>query len=536
MTRKAPILLFALSVFVVPLPAAAQDAAPGELMVKVRGTALQSVQAEIARLGGDIKSAVFRGELLTVKFPSSVNLSSASDRLQRVAGVQFVERNFIAHTAFTPNDPSFGSQWALQKIAAGFAWDVNQGDSGVVIAIIDTGVDLDHPDLADKLVAGYDFVNLDTVADDDNGHGTHCAGIASARTNNGLGIAGVGFNCSLMPIKALNSSGSGTYSAIINGIIWATDNGANVISMSLGGSSGSSALQEAVNYATERGVVVVAAAGNSNTSSPMYPAYYENCIAVGSTDSFDNKSSFSNYGTWVDVAAPGSGIYSTYVGGGYATLSGTSMATPHVAGLAGLLWSHMSLESSAAAVRARIESNCDLVGSWVAYGRINCINSLLNNTVNYIRTDFTASTYTILRGTLRRGGLERTFTSDNRRFEVLSERTGTPRAFEWTTSSFVSWTGDLVLLELTLEANTSSAGETPVFLWDFQTESWEQFAGLTFRSRDQVVSLSISNSPSRFIGPDGEVRIRFYRQLDRRTHAMRVDLLKVTTVSIAGER
>jgi subtilisin family serine protease len=179
-----------------------------------------------------------------------------------------------------------------------------------------------------------------------------------------------------MPVKVLNSAGNGSWADIASGIDFASTNGAKVISMSLGGSGGSATLQTAVDNAWANGVLVVAAAGNSNTTAPSYPAYYSNCIAVASTTNTDARSSFSNYGPWVDVAAPGSNIYSTYLGVGYTSLNGTSMACPHVAGLGGLLWSYLGVNTPVATIRQRIENNCDPVGNFIVHGRVNALKAL----------------------------------------------------------------------------------------------------------------------------------------------------------------
>ena len=526
----------ALTVFVASLATGlvAQDAKPGEIIVRANPNAKTAMRGMSQQLGAQVLREARNGEVVTLKLPTGTSVTSAIERFRGVSGMCYAEPNYLAEATYTPNDPSFGSQWALSKISCPSAWDITLGSSGVTIAIIDTGVDLDHPDLMSKLVAGYDFVNGDTIADDDHGHGTHCAGIAAALTNNGVGVAGVGYNSSVMPIKVLDANGSGSYSDIVSGIYWATDHGAKVISMSLGGSSGSSALQDAVNYAWDHGVLIVAAAGNSNVNTPLYPAYYTNCIAVGSTDSADAKSSFSNFGDWVDVAAPGSSIYSTYPNG-YATMSGTSMATPHVAGLAGLVWEHRGVGAAVSTIRSAIETTCDPVGSWVVFGRVNCASALAGGGgPTPIRTDFAPTTDTLLRGTLRRGGLERLLTSDNRRFEVRGDTRGTPRALEMEMSGFVNWTGDLVGLEVSVEAIIAPIGDLPIWLWNFETSAWEQFTSLSLASRERTSSLYIAESPGRYVGPDGEVRVRFYREFDRKVTSLRVDKMTITTVAMAG--
>jgi thermitase len=373
-------LLSAIFALVWAIGAWAQAGAPeyveGEILVKFRPGFEAAADMARAQVGGVLLENLADIGVERYALPPSIGVKEAVEMLRRWPVVEFAEPNFIAWASFIPNDTYWSSQWGPSKIKCPAGWDINKGSSTVRIAIVDTGIDYSHPDLSGKIVAGYDFANNDSNAQDDNGHGTHCAGIAAALTNNARGIAGVGFNCSLMAVKVLNASGSGTYSAIANGITWAADNGAKVISMSLGGSSGSSTLSSAVSYAWSKGAVLVAAAGNNGSTAPSYPAYYTNCIAVASSTTSDTRSSFSNYGSWVEVAAPGSNILSTYPGG-YAYLSGTSMACPHVSGLAGLLWSKLGSTTNST-VRSKIENNCDPVGSWVTKGRINVQKALTN--------------------------------------------------------------------------------------------------------------------------------------------------------------
>lgn len=284
--------------------------------------------------------------------------------------VEAVEPNYLYQADQATSDPELGRQWAWARTGAPAAWAVTRGDPSVVIAVVDTGIQSDHPDLDAKLVPGYDFVQGDADANDGNGHGTHVAGSAAAETNNGLGGAGMCPECRLMPLRVLDNSGSGSLANVARAIIYAADNGARVVNLSLGG-SGATTLQRAVDYAWGRGVFLACAAGNSNTSSLSYPAGYENCFAVAATTSADARASFSNYGAWVEAAAPGAGILSTYTGSRYTQLSGTSMATPHVAGLAGLL---AAQGLSNAQIRERICASSDrIAGTGTAWtcGRIN---------------------------------------------------------------------------------------------------------------------------------------------------------------------
>ena len=334
-----------------------------------------------------------------VRLAPEIPMHSAGAFLRALPGVRYVEPNYLAFTCATPNDPNYAQQYALTRIQAPLAWDLWQPQRPVYIAILDTGIDSNHPDLTNKMrrhangaVYGYNTLNNSTNALDDNGHGTHCAGIAAAEIHNGVGIAGVAaWNptvpnansyVQVMPVKVLSSSGSGSLDAVARGITWAADNGAHILSLSLGAGSGAQQLQDAVNYAWTRGCLVVVAAGNGGSSAPQYPAFYTNSLAVAATDSTDTLASFSQFGSWVDIAAPGVNIVSTYPSNRYQSLSGTSMACPHVAGAAALLWSHNPALTNAQ-LRSALEANVDpyqpYAGRTLApnAGRLNVYRALL---------------------------------------------------------------------------------------------------------------------------------------------------------------
>ena len=383
--------LFALPVFAQEFPSqSVPELSRGRILVKFKESTPQNVIDEnLSRLNVRLAARINRLNVMVLNVPQFQEDAIIS-AFERIPNVEFAEPDFVAHALTTTNDPSLSNQWGMFKVQAAnstnsSAWDVTIGSSRVKIAILDTGIDQDHEDLSAKIVANQNFTSSSTV-DDLYGHGTHVAGIAAAITNNSTGVAGLGYDSSLMNVKVLDDTGSGYYSWIANGIIWATDNGAKVINMSLGGSSGSSTLQNAVNYAAANGVVIAAAAGNSGNSSRTYPAYYSGAIAVAATDSNDTKASWSSYGSWVDVAAPGVNIYSTFPNHpyvinknlGYDNGSGTSMATPHVAGLAGLIWA-TGICSTNTCVRAQIENNADPIagtGSYWTYGRMNAYKSV----------------------------------------------------------------------------------------------------------------------------------------------------------------
>ena len=309
-----------------------------------------------------------------------------------------------------PNDQYYQDQWAHQNNGQAVsysgsyvgtpdcdtdtneAWNISTGNSSSTIAILDTGVSA-HSEFTGRLIGGYNFISNNTNASDDQGHGTSCAGIAAARGNNSSGIAGVCWDCLIMPVKVLDSGGYGDDTGISNGIQWAADNGADVISMSLGGGGYVSYTETVINYATEIGSIVIAASGNDNSGSLSYPSGYENCISVGalspcnerkSTSSCDGENFWgSNYGSGLDFLAPGVRIHTTTMSGGYtSTFNGTSSACPHAAGIAGLIRSE-SNNISAYDVRLLMQQSSDDLGGvgydvQTGYGRVNAYNSLFN--------------------------------------------------------------------------------------------------------------------------------------------------------------
>jgi len=315
-----------------------QDFVNNQVLVKFNPAAPQGTAEALMRdVNAEITSEITSLGIYVLKIPRGA-VEETVLNLRHQPGILLAEPNYYVYADDTiPSDPGFWNQYGLINIRAPQGWDLSTGAAWVTIAVLDSGVDLSHPDLAYKTLPGYDFVNNDDIPQDDNGHGTHVAGIAAAASNNGAGITGVSWGANIMPLKVLNSSGGGTYANVAAGIVWATDHGAQVINMSLGGSYPSSVLEDAVNYAYTRGMVQVAAAGNSGSGTVLYPARYAPVIAVAATDNFNSHAGFSNYGPEVDLAAPGVSIYSLYPGGGYGYRSGTSMAAPFVSGLASIL-------------------------------------------------------------------------------------------------------------------------------------------------------------------------------------------------------
>jgi thermitase len=254
--------------------------------------------------------------------------------LARNPHIKFAEVDALVSPDMVANDTYFGSAWHLTNIGATTAWDTSTA-AGVTIAILDSGVDASHPDLAAKLVAGYNFYDNNTNTADVYGHGTKSAGTAVAITDNSLGVSSVARDAKLMPIRVTDTTGWATWSGLASGTTWAADRGARVISMSFQNPSSSASVLSAASYARNKGAVVIGAAGN--TSAYDATAASDLMTIVAATDSADNRASWSTYGPSVDIAAPGVGVYTTTSGGGYGSWSGTSAATPVVAGVAALL-------------------------------------------------------------------------------------------------------------------------------------------------------------------------------------------------------
>ncbi|MBK8871150.1 MAG: S8 family serine peptidase [Elusimicrobia bacterium] len=344
-----------------------------------------------------------------IAFDPNQDIQHLMEMVQRQPGIENVELNHVARID-TVNDPdlSNGNLWGLNKIQAPAAWDNSPKGEGVVVAVLDTGINMTHPDLASNIwsnpgeiagngidddyngyvddVHGWNFVSNSNVPADGNSHGTHVSGTIAAVGNNGIGVIGVAYKAKIMPLKGLNDLGKGNSSDLIRGLIYAADNRADVINNSWGGHGRcipESTFYDAVNYVYGKGVVVVAAAGNDyGETANISPASCPNVITVAATDSNDAKASFSNYGQGIDVSAPGVGILSTSRNGGYITKDGTSMACPHVAGVAALILSKFPTLANYS-ISEILHSSTDDIGTpgfdtYFGFGRINAQKAVLS--------------------------------------------------------------------------------------------------------------------------------------------------------------
>jgi|GEM_PF-2099887 len=343
----------------------------GELLVQFRPGAGAPQQALRHAQLGTTPVQQLRAGLARVALPAGAALDTFLAQYTALPDVRFAQPNLLHRALGTPDDPQWSWQWGLQKVHADLAWDAFAGDPATVVAVIDSGVDTDHPDLAAHLAWGSDPFAGDDDPEDADGHGTHCAGIASALTGNGLGVAGATPEGRFAAYRCGNTTFP--TSALVPAIDDAVAQGACVLSMSWGSSFDDPAIHDALQAAFDQGCLLVAAAGNDASTAPFYPAAHDFVMAVAASTTTDERASFSNYGDWVDLAAPGQTIDSTWKGNSYKYLSGTSMACPLVAGAGALLYGRLGTRTpaNAALVRAALESSAVPVGDWVAHGRLD---------------------------------------------------------------------------------------------------------------------------------------------------------------------
>jgi subtilisin family serine protease len=386
----------------VPLASTTTEHDPERISVTVKPRASpREIAAAFADAGVEVELAIRSIHAYLVRVAPE-RQAAAVRVLRSSAAVAAAGPEVLAHAQdTTPNDSEWPLQAGLRVVGFPRVWDTSRGSARVVVAVVDTGVDPSQPDLRGALVGGANLIDPAAPPRDDHGHGTAVAGVVAARTNNSQGMAGVCWFCLVMPVKVLDSRGSGDDTRIAAGIVWAVDHGARVINLSLGGPGSTPELEAALAYATHKGAIAVAAAGNSGTTVPFYPAADVNALSVAATTTADRAYTWSNYGSWVDVAAPGCNV-APALGGGYATFCGTSSATPIVSGLAALALSTKP-NATPAELGQAIERAAAPLPGFVQFGRVDAPQALVALGAGAGRA------VTVRRGTLDRRHPSRTF-------------------------------------------------------------------------------------------------------------------------------
>lgn len=316
---------------------------------------------------------------LVVRIPETVDFNKKLKEIKDDPSVALAEPDYLRELTYTPADPGYTEQWYLDQIQMTQAWDVEKGAPGVTIAVLDSGVNRQHPDLVGRLLPGYDFMNNDADPSDDHGHGTFVTGVIAANANTD-GLVGVDLKAKILPIKISNNEGTLSMQNAVEGIYYAINNGADVINMSFGSYHSSDFVRDAIWSAYDEGIVLVASAGNDHSNENFYPASYAPVISVAASGKNDRATEFSNYGHFIDITAPGEKIYSTNYSGGLTRGSGTSFSAPIISGLAGLLkashpnWSNAQIEWA-------IEAGADSLDQsewniYDGYGRANAYQAL----------------------------------------------------------------------------------------------------------------------------------------------------------------
>jgi subtilisin family serine protease len=355
------------------------------ILVKLRPNAEPGALGVLALTAGvELERALPQIRVYVMRAPAG-RVGPAIAVLRQSPLVEVAQREIVLSAVeVAPNDVDWPDQWGLRRTGFPRVWEVSRGSPRTVVAVLDTGVDASHPDLAGNVLRGFDFVNDDSNASDDNGHGTAVAGVVAARANNQIGVAGACWTCGMLPVKVLDRQASGTTADIAAGIIWAANRGARVINLSLGGFGTTVALTDALAYAAERDIVLVAAAGNDGSSDRFFPAADDHVLGVAATDPLDHLYRWSNRGAWVDVAAPGCNPTLSR-SSGYAAFCGTSSATPMVAGLAALIRSARP-NASAEEVAHEIRRSAIPGLPGVEYGRIDAARALRTSRAEHVRS------------------------------------------------------------------------------------------------------------------------------------------------------
>lgn len=377
------------------------DFVRGRVLVEVRDGVSDVALGKLVGVAGHKRSKLGQSKVHIVELPAKASERALVERLRQNPHVKFAELDRLVQSTLAVNDPYIGSAWHLGKIGAPVAWDTTTG-MGVTVAILDSGIDSAHADLAPNLVAGYNAYDYNTNLTDVCGHGTSVAGAAAAVSNNGVGVAGVAGRASIMPVrvaykKTTDGGCYASYSTVARGLTWAADNGARVANISYGGVTGSSAVTSAANYMKSKGGLVFVSSGNTGTDQGYAPNAA--MIVVAATDSYDKRTSWSSYGSFVSLAAPGSGIWTTKLGGGYGGVNGTSYASPVAASVAALMMAAAPGLTNSSIESLLFSTAVDLGtagrDNYYGYGRVNAAAAVLAARSTVITVDSTAPSASI---------------------------------------------------------------------------------------------------------------------------------------------
>jgi thermitase len=453
---------------------------------------------------------IMQSNVHVIELPPGIDEMKAMQTLKKDKRLKYVELDMVVLPAASVNDPAFSNSWALPKTQSPYAWDSANG-TGVTIAILDTGVDGSHPDLKANMVAGWNFYDNNSDTSDVHGHGTSVAGTAAMVGNNGTGSAGVAWGAKIMPLRISSPTGYASWSTVAKALYWAADNGAKVANISFSGVSGSSTVQTAAQYLRDKGGVVVVAAGNSGGLESIKA--HDSMLTISATDSSDVRASFSSYGEYVDLAAPGVSIYTTTKGGGFANGSGTSFSSPVVAGAAALVMAANSKLGPADIDKVLKSTAVDLGAAgfdpYYGYGRIDAYKAVAA-AKGATATDTQAPTIKITSPT---GGsvsgvvpVEVSY-SDNvgvTRAELyvngskIATDDTSPFAFAWTTDGYVDGSYSLVAKAYDAAGNVGTSGSVSVTLGNDTVapviSSFNLTDGMTVSPSKQAISASATDN------------------------------------------
>jgi thermitase len=482
--------------------AAAQTAefVSNEVLVKFRGSTTVSASNALnanRAIGAQTLSVIPQLIVNRVRIPAGMSVDDALFYYGRMSTVEYVEPNSKKKKFYIPNDTRWAAQYGPVKVKAPEAWNITKGKTSVIIAIIDDGLALNHEEFqGGKVVPGFDFSDNDSDPTNDGDHGTHCAGIAAASTDNGKGVAGTGFNSRIMPLKIFPNATDAVSAAAI---IHAANNGVKVLSMSYGSGFESTTERNAVNFAWSKGCVLLAAAGNAGNTVKGWPAAFPNVIAVGSTTSADLRYEGSTFGAdWVDVGAPGVDIEST-IPSGYAQFTGTSMACPMAAGVVALLWAQAAPGTTNLAIRNALETTTDpIANGGFAKGRINAFKAVQSVDPGSA-TLSNATSVSLWEGAEFTGSATDVQSSDGAFATVTSAPTTLGQV--GAVSVDIAFNGSATNLResnVLLEVNGISGSSGQVFLWNFSSQKFVSIRAFAIRPtgvKREKLALPLNLSP-----------------------------------------